>query len=48
MEFVSDKAFLQSKLHRKLSLLMYTHKNIENSRAFHFKKSSLKIIVSYL
>ena len=48
MEFVSDKAFLQSKLHRKLSLLMYTHKNIENLRAFHFKKSSLKIIVSYL
>lgn len=27
---------------------MYTHKNGENLRVFHFKKSSLKITVSYL
>lgn len=51
MEFASDKAFLQSiKVQLCIEKLVYLCIRIkeENLRAFHFKKSSLKIIISYL
>ena len=52
MELTSDKAFLQSQKVQscieKLVFFCIFIKNRDNFRAFHLKKSSLKIIVSYL